>query len=77
MIALWFGLGGAAAGAAQVWLLGRSAGGRSHAPSVLTRLLLVAGVLAFAAAAGHVISAALGWLMGFVVGVAATLRRFR
>jgi len=75
MTATLFGLGGAAVGIAQVWLLARSAGGRSHAQSFLVRLLLVAGVLVFAAAAGHVVSGALGWLMGFGVAVAVMVRR--
>lgn len=77
MTGLLYALGGAAAGAAQVGLLARSARGRPHPLLLLGRLLLVAGVLLLAARAGCVAAGAAGWGAGFAAASLLVVRRLR
>tara|TARA_R110002095_G_scaffold107319_1_gene94115 strand:- start:269 stop:502 length:234 start_codon:yes stop_codon:yes gene_type:complete len=70
MNAWLFAVAGAFAGVAQAGLLLRSVRGAATPLSFLFRLLLVAGVLLFAARAGSLLPAAAGWFTGFCASVA-------
>ena len=70
-----FALGGAAAGAAQVGLLARSARTGAGPASFLARLLLVGAVLFLSARSGQVVPGAAGWGAGFAAAAALAVRR--
>jgi len=79
MMAVLFGLSGAAAGVVEVWLLagGRSgsrARGTPHPLSFLLRFSVVPVVLLLAAYAGQLLSGAMGWMAGFLAGAVVTYR---
>ncbi|HUB08800.1 MAG TPA: hypothetical protein VMB50_17465 [Myxococcales bacterium] len=71
---LWL-IAGIAAGGAQATLLSFSAGGRSRFPAFLARIAVVAAILLLAVRAGHLVPAALGWVIGFAAASALALRR--
>lgn len=66
---------GALTGALQAGLLGRAAARGPHPLWLLARLTLVGGVLLCAARAGHLLPAAAGWLVGFLVATVWVHRR--
>jgi hypothetical protein len=75
--AVFFALCGAAVGIAEASVLAGATRLKSHPLSFLARLLLVAGVLVLAARAGHLISGAAGWTLGFGTAAAVAYRRLR
>lgn len=77
MIGWIFALSGAAAGAAQAGLLGRTVRCGLHPLGTLTRVGLVPAVLVLAARTGHLAPGAVGWLAGFVIAAAIVHRMLR
>jgi len=57
---------GVAIGIAQAFLLRRAVRRGGTPFGVLSRLLVVGGILAVAAQSGHLVAAALGWALGSV-----------
>jgi hypothetical protein len=75
MIGWLLAVSGAAAGAAQVGLLGRSVRRGLDPLGLLARIGLVAAVLVLAATTGHLAMGAAGWFAGFALAVGTAQRR--
>jgi hypothetical protein len=73
---LAFALLAATAGAVQAWMLLRAAT-RPALRWLVLRAVLVLSVLVAAAAAGHIVAGAVGWLVGFALTTALLARRLR
>lgn len=75
MMEALFALSGAATGIVEAGLLARTARAKVNPLSFLVRLALVAVVLVGAAQAGHLLSAAGGWMLGFLIAAVVAYRR--